>query len=57
MDSVEIQYQDLTGNWRTVSVTVNNSQMIYSAMLSASSMYVNSRIRAVDSYGRIVDML
>jgi hypothetical protein len=57
MNEVTIQFQDVTGNWRTVSKTINNSQMVLASMKSAQYMYPNCRIRAVDGYGRIVDML
>jgi len=57
MDMIEIQYQDVTGNWRMYCSTINNSYMIITAMQNASMMYVGSRIRAVDGSGRVVDML
>lgn len=58
MDNVYIQYQDLTGNWRTVNVlTINNSQMILAGMQNLQSLYPNSRIRAVDTNNRVIDIL
>ena len=32
MNQVQIQLQDVTGNWRTFNVTVSNSQIILSEM-------------------------
>lgn len=58
MGNVYIQYQDLTGNWRTVNVlTFNNSQMILTAMNNLQNLYPASRIRAVDSSNRVIDIL
>ena len=56
-DNVEIQAQDDTGNWRTFGYTLNNPQRIVNEMRQLSSNYPNARVRAVDSYGRIVDIL
>lgn len=56
-DNVEIQAQDGTGNWRTYSYALNNSQRIVNEMRQLSSNYPNARVRAVDSNGRIVDIL
>jgi hypothetical protein len=57
MDSVQIQAQDTSGNWRTYLNVINQSQRIYSEMRSLQSRYPNYRIRAVDQNGRIVDIL
>ena len=58
MDSVHIQYQDLSGNWRTVNVLMwNNSQLIRTSMIQLQSLYPNSRIRAVNENGNIIDIL
>jgi hypothetical protein len=56
-DNVEIQAQDGTGNWRTFSYALNNSQRIVNEMRQLSNNYPNARVRAVDSNGRIVDIL
>ena len=56
-DNVEIQAQDSTGNWRTFSYALNNSQRIINEMRQLSNNYPNARVRAVDSNGRIVDIL
>lgn len=57
MDWITIQYQDVSGNWRGITQTQNIPAMILSEMRSAQSNYPNSRVRAVDSNGRIVDIL
>lgn len=56
-DSVQIQLQDITGNWRTYSITINHSQMILSEMQQLSDRYPGQRVRAVDMNGKIVDIL
>ena len=56
-DNVEIQAQDGTGNWRTYSYALNNPQRIINEMRQLSNNYPNARVRAVDSNGRIVDIL
>lgn len=57
MNSIDIQLQDLSGNWRTFGQTVNNSQQILQEMKNLQSRYPNQRVRAVDQNGRIVDIL
>jgi len=57
MDQVQIQFQDLTGNWMTVRITQNNSQMIIIAMRDVKQIYPDKRVRAVDADGCLLDML
>lgn len=57
MDNIEIQLQDITGNWRMYGITINNSQMIVASMRQLAEQFPNQRVRAVDSNGRIVDIL
>ena len=57
MNQVQIQFQDLTGNWMTVRITQNNSQMIIMAMREVKQIYPDKRVRAVDTDGRLLDML
>jgi hypothetical protein len=57
MGMIEIQVQDLTGNWRTYSMTQNNSAMILEAMKALKWQFPEQRIRAVDMNGRLVDLL
>jgi hypothetical protein len=55
--SVQIQAQDLSGNWRTYLITMNNSQLILMRMKELQSQFPNFRVRAVDHQGRLVDIL
>jgi len=57
MGDIYIQAQDTTGNWRTYSIVINQSQRILSEMRSLQSRYPDYRIRAIDSDGRVVDIL
>jgi len=57
MNWITIQFQDVSGNWRGITQTQNIPAMILSEMKSVQSNYPNSRVRAVDSSGRIVDIL
>ena len=57
MDSVQIQLQDITGIWRTMSSVINNSQIIISAMKSLKERFPDKRVRAVDENGRLLDLL
>ena len=57
MDTVHIQAQDTTGNWRTYHTTVNNSQRILQEMQSLKNCHPDFRVRAVDDNGRVVDIL
>jgi hypothetical protein len=57
MDQIEIQVQDQTGNWRTYSVTQNNSVLILEAMKTLKCQFPNQRVRAVNENGQLVDLL
>jgi hypothetical protein len=57
MGDIYIQAQDTTGNWRTYLIVMNQSQRILSEMRSLQSRYPDYRIRAIDSDGRVVDIL
>ena len=54
---IEVQLQDETGNWRTFSVTQNIPPMIIAAEKQLASQFPGKRVRAVDSNGRLVDIL
>ena len=54
---IQIQADYGTGNWRTLSTVMNNDQYIAHAMKSIAKVHPTKRIRAVDSSGRLVDML
>jgi hypothetical protein len=57
-NDVEIQVQDITGNWRTYQITNNtNSQVVLAEMRSLKSRYPDFRVRAVDRTGRLIDLL
>lgn len=57
MEQIQIQVQDLTGNWRTFGVTQNQSNLILMEMQNLQRKFPKQRIRAVDMSGRIVDIL
>ena len=55
-ERIEIQIQD-GGNWRTIHITFNNSQIILNEMNNLKNRYPDKRIRAIDKNGRVVDMM
>lgn len=55
INHVEIQLQDESGNWRTMAVTINDSQQIKARMDEVKQQFPASRVRAVDGGGRLVD--
>jgi len=57
IDFVQIQAQENTGNWATFSQVENNPQRILMEMKQLAQNYSGARVRAIDSNGRIVDML
>jgi hypothetical protein len=57
MDTVHIQAQDTSGVWRTYHTTLNDSQRILQEMNSLKDKLPEFRVRAVDSNGRVVDIL
>ena len=55
---VQIQYQDMSGNWRTLTVLQYNiPALVLQAMQNAKQSFPDSRVRAVDIDGRLIDML
>ena len=52
-----IQVQDSSGIWRSVSMTNNNTQYIRRAMGSVQNQYPKYRVRAVDTRGKVLDIL
>ena len=56
-EQVQVQYQNKTGNWTTVMVVQNLSPNILNAMQSVARVNPGCRVRAVDSAGRVVDIL
>jgi len=57
MDTVQIQLQDETGNWRTYSITPNQSLLYRQAMQQLKWQFPNARVRTVDNDGRLVDIM
>jgi hypothetical protein len=57
MGNIYIQLQDDTGNWRTYTVTSDNNLLIISAMESLKRQFPESRIRAVDEKGMLVNII
>ncbi|MFG1480774.1 hypothetical protein V5F53_19265 [Xanthobacter sp. V4C-4] len=57
MDQVDIQYQGRGGNWSTVMRVQNLAENIANGMRSVARANPGCRVRAVDSRGRVVDIL
>lgn len=57
MPYVSIQFQSSTGNWTTVQQVTNGPHNIATGLRTVKSMYPESRVLAVDSAGRLVDMM
>jgi hypothetical protein len=57
MDLVNVQIQDYSKNWLTVSRVVNNIQRIAFEIRSVQSRYPDRRVRAVDKEGRLIDLV
>lgn len=54
---IEVQAQDNLGNWRTHDYVSNDALQIRTSMQRLQWIYPGARIRAVDGFGRLVDML
>ena len=54
MDYVDVQIQDRSGVWVTVSNVFNDLQRIGFELRSVASRYPDRRVRAVDKSGRIL---
>lgn len=57
MDTVQVQVQDSSGNWRTYAITGNHPLQIIDAMRRLSAEFPGNRVRAVDMNGKLVDIL
>lgn len=57
LDNIELQILDDTGNWRTCHVTRNISPLIISGMNQLASQFPGKRVRAVDRYGNLVNIM
>jgi hypothetical protein len=53
----DIQFQQPSGLWQTVSRVANNLQRISFELRSVQARYPDRRVRAVDSSGRLIDLL
>lgn len=54
---INIEFQNNTGVWVTSMRVENLGIEITNAMRQVAAMYPGSRVRAVDEYGRVVDIL
>jgi hypothetical protein len=54
---IEIQAQDISGNWRTYSIVPNVGLIIRQNMETLQWSFPDARIRAVDQNGSVVDIL
>lgn len=57
VEFISIQLQDQSGNWRTYHQTQNIPLLIRQSMEELKRQFPDLRIRAVDSEGRLVDIL
>ena len=57
MNQVQIQYQDSMGNWITQQVVDNIQPYIIQCMKQVSFNSSSKRVRAIDSSGRVIDIL
>lgn len=56
-DNAHIQFQQISGNWVTVTTTMNESTVILNQMQSLKASMPECRVRAIDDQGRLLDML
>jgi hypothetical protein len=56
-DDILIQFLDNDRTWRTAATTINQQQRIISEMKSIQSRYLQSRVRAVNGAGQLIDVL
>lgn len=57
MDRVEVQAQDLDGNWLTYTITQNQPLLIKNAMEQLKWQFPDRRVRAIDENGRLIDFM
>ena len=53
--NAQIQLQNVSGTWFTVSTVLNKDQFVRKALDSAAQTY-KKRVRAIDDQGRLIDM-
>jgi hypothetical protein len=56
-NNAAIEYQDPLGNWITSVTVPNQPPLILSGMKSVAVLYPGKRVRAVDQYGKLIDIL
>jgi hypothetical protein len=56
-DTVDIQILDYSKTWRTIVRSVGNLQVVEMELQSVQRRYPDRRVRAVDSQGRLIDLL
>jgi hypothetical protein len=55
--NIFIQYQDITGSWYTVMSVENQDNRVIAGMHTVKNQHPDSRVRAVDENGRVIDIL
>jgi hypothetical protein len=56
MSKVELQIQDVTGMWRTVSTVINKDQVVNKELTAQSNRHKKT-VRAVDSSGAMINIM
>lgn len=57
IDNITIEVQDLSGNWRVHSVTQNQPLFILNEMNAAKMRHNGAAVRAINSFGSIVNIM
>ena len=57
IEFVNIQVQDQTGMWRTTATSQNEPQLYRTRMMEAAVSHPDKRVRTVNQYGRVMDLL
>ena len=57
MEVIYIQLQDQSGMWRTYHTTFNHDLIIANAMRSLKQNHPSLRVRAIDAWGRVIDLM
>lgn len=57
METIEIQVQTVNNNWMTTQVTQTNQDQHIRTLLEVTRNSYRSRVRAIDSNRRIIDIL
>jgi hypothetical protein len=54
---VFVQAQDTVGVWRTYTITANDPILMLTSMRSLKTRFPDYRVRAIDTNGRLIDIL